>query len=111
LQDFSGTLIKLKASNCVMGRVLIDGQPIVISGDVFQHSGGSAVSTIKEKSTDPKEMPSMLQAADIGLLGVYPLAMSNYPPFGGYYLWQIGVNWLIPRRWSLLLTLLPRRKK
>ncbi|MBT3658751.1 MAG: methylmalonyl-CoA carboxyltransferase, partial [Rhodospirillaceae bacterium] len=43
--DDDGALIKLNASNCVMGRATLDGRPVVISGDDFTQRGGSADAT------------------------------------------------------------------
>ena len=47
--DEQGRLRQLTPSNCVMGRGMIDGRPVVIVGDDFTVRGGSADATIKEK--------------------------------------------------------------
>src|SRR3954468_17623 len=44
-----GRLAEFTASNCVMGRGLVDGRPVVIVGDDFTVRGGSADATIREK--------------------------------------------------------------
>ncbi len=47
--DKDGRLSELVASNCVMGRAMIEGRPVVVCGDDFTVRGGSADASIKEK--------------------------------------------------------------
>ena len=48
--DDAANIVSHSPSNCVMGRGLIDGRPVVISGDDFTVRGGSADAAIKELS-------------------------------------------------------------
>ena len=54
--DASGNLTSLQAANCVFGRGLIDGRPVVVCGDDFTVRGGSADATIKEKTIMAEQM-------------------------------------------------------
>jgi acetyl-CoA carboxylase carboxyltransferase component len=54
--DAAGTLQELTPSNCVFGRGLIDGRPVVVVGDDFTVRGGSADATIKEKPLMAEQM-------------------------------------------------------
>src|SRR5258708_5384023 len=47
--DDAGELAGFTPSNCVMGRALLDGRPVVVVGDDFTVRGGSADATIREK--------------------------------------------------------------
>jgi acetyl-CoA carboxylase carboxyltransferase component len=47
--DDAGDLTAFTPSNCVMGRALLDGRPVVVVGDDFTVRGGSADATIREK--------------------------------------------------------------
>ena len=47
--DERNNLKAFTPSNCVMGRGLVDGRPVVIVGDDFTVRGGSADATIKQK--------------------------------------------------------------
>jgi acetyl-CoA carboxylase carboxyltransferase component len=47
--DAAGDLEAFTPSNCVMGRALLDGRPVVVVGDDFTVRGGSADATIREK--------------------------------------------------------------
>src|SRR5258706_6251307 len=47
--DQAGELEEFIPSNCVMGRALLDGRPVVVVGDDFTVRGGSADATIREK--------------------------------------------------------------
>jgi len=66
--DDDGALIKLNASNCVMGRATLDGRPVVISGDDFTQRGGSADATIREKAAYPEDMARDLRIPIIRLI-------------------------------------------
>lgn len=48
--DDNGKMIEFTPANCVMGRGMIDGRPVVVSGDDFTIRGGSADATILEKT-------------------------------------------------------------
>ena len=54
--DSEGNLRGLIPSNCVMGRALIDGRPVVVVGDDFTLRGGSADATIREKPLMAEQM-------------------------------------------------------
>src|SRR5947207_7659877 len=43
--DGDGRLVELVPSNCVMGRAMVDGRPVVVVGDDFTVRGGSADAT------------------------------------------------------------------
>jgi len=47
--DAANELAHLTPSNCVFGRAMIDGRPVVVVGDDFTVRGGSADATIREK--------------------------------------------------------------
>src|ERR1700731_4403678 len=47
--DAANELEQLTPSNCVFGRALVDGRPVVVVGDDFTVRGGSADATIREK--------------------------------------------------------------
>ena len=66
--DAAGDLIKLNASNCVMGRACVDGKRVVISADDFTQRGGSADATIKDKAAYPEEMARDLRIPIIRLI-------------------------------------------
>ncbi len=52
----AGHLTALQPANCVFGRGLIDGRPVVVCGDDFTVRGGSADATIKEKTVMAEQM-------------------------------------------------------
>src|SRR5215468_3675720 len=54
--DAAGNLTELTPSNCVMGRAMIDGRPVVVVGDDFTVRGGSADATIREKPLMSEQM-------------------------------------------------------
>lgn len=66
--DADGNLVKLNASNCVMGRATVDGRAVVISGDDFTQRGGSADATIREKAAYPEDMARELRIPIIRLI-------------------------------------------
>ncbi len=66
--DADGNLMKLNASNCVMGRATIDGRAVVITGDDFTQRGGSADATIREKAAYPEDMARELRIPVIRLI-------------------------------------------
>jgi acetyl-CoA carboxylase carboxyltransferase component len=54
--DDAGNLKALQPANCVFGRGMIDGRPVVVCGDDFTVRGGSADATIKEKTVMAEQM-------------------------------------------------------
>ncbi len=66
--DDDGNIVSHAPSNCVMGRGLVDGRPVVISGDDFTVRGGSADATIKEKAIFPESMAHDLRLPIIRLI-------------------------------------------
>jgi acetyl-CoA carboxylase carboxyltransferase component len=54
--DDANNLSALQAANCVFGRGMIDGRPVVVCGDDFTVRGGSADATIKEKTVMAEQM-------------------------------------------------------
>ena len=56
-----GTLAEFTPSNCVMGRGLVDGRPVVIVGDDFTVRGGSADATIRDKPIMAERMAGELR--------------------------------------------------
>jgi len=56
--DSAGDLATLTPANCVFGRGLIDGRPVVVVGDDFTVRGGSADASIAAKPLMAEEMAS-----------------------------------------------------
>jgi acetyl-CoA carboxylase carboxyltransferase component len=54
--DGQGNLAAVVPANCIFGRALVDGWPIVVCGDDFTVRGGSADATIKEKTVMAEQM-------------------------------------------------------
>jgi acetyl-CoA carboxylase carboxyltransferase component len=54
--DAEGKLTGLVPANCIFGRALIDGRPVMVCGDDFTVRGGSADATIKEKTLMAEQM-------------------------------------------------------
>jgi len=54
--DAAGALAGFTPSNCVFGRALVDGRPVVVVGDDFTVRGGSADATIREKPLMAEQM-------------------------------------------------------
>jgi acetyl-CoA carboxylase carboxyltransferase component len=63
-----GTLMAFTPSNCVMGRGLVDGRPVVVVGDDFTVRGGSADATIREKPIMAERMAADLRLPIIRLI-------------------------------------------
>jgi len=61
--DAQGKLQEFTPSNCVMGRGLVDGRPVVIIGDDFTVRGGSADATIREKPIMAERMDQRFDGA------------------------------------------------
>ena len=58
--DDENRLVTLTPSNCVMGRAMIDGRPVVVYGDDFTVRGGSADASIKDKVVSAERMAGEL---------------------------------------------------
>src|SRR5688572_22443272 len=54
--DADGDLTGFVPANCIFGRAMMDGRPIVVCGDDFTVRGGSADATIKEKTVMAEQM-------------------------------------------------------
>ncbi len=63
-----GDLAGFTPSNCVMGRALVDGRPVVVVGDDFTVRGGSADATIREKPIMAERMAAELRLPIIRLI-------------------------------------------
>src|SRR5690349_14722914 len=59
--DENNELVDFTPSNCVMGRGLVEGRPVVAVGDDFTVRGGSADATIKEKPIMAERMAADLR--------------------------------------------------
>ncbi len=59
--DHEGNLTDLTPSNNVMGRAMIDGRKVIVSGDDFTVRGGSADATIPEKNILAERMAAELR--------------------------------------------------
>jgi len=66
--DADGGLTSFTPSNCVMGRALLDGRPVVVVGDDFTVRGGSADATIREKPIMAERMAGELRLPIIRII-------------------------------------------
>lgn len=66
--DAKGDLQAFTPSNCVMGRGLVDGRPVVVVGDDFTVRGGSADATIREKPIMAERMAAELRLPIIRMI-------------------------------------------
>ncbi len=66
--DAQGNLTSFTPSNCVMGRGLLDGRPVVVVGDDFTVRGGSADATIREKPIMAERMAADLRLPIIRII-------------------------------------------
>jgi acetyl-CoA carboxylase carboxyltransferase component len=66
--DAQGELASFTPSNCVMGRALVDGRPVVVVGDDFTVRGGSADATIRDKPIMAERMAAELRLPIIRLI-------------------------------------------
>jgi acetyl-CoA carboxylase carboxyltransferase component len=66
--DSAGDLTNLSPANCVFGRAMIDGRPIVVVGDDFTVRGGSADASIAAKPLMAEEMASELRLPIIRII-------------------------------------------
>jgi acetyl-CoA carboxylase carboxyltransferase component len=63
-----GELSSFTASNCVMGRAMVDGRPVVVLGDDFTVRGGSADATIAKKPILAERMAKELRVPIIRII-------------------------------------------
>ena len=92
-----GQLAGFTPSNCVMGRGMVEGRPVVVVGDDFTVRGGSADATIREKPILAEKMAADLRLPIIRIIEgsggggsvktIETTGRANLP--GG-----IGGNWL-----------------
>ena len=66
--DAKGDLQTFTPSNCVMGRAMVDGRPVVVVGDDFTVRGGSADATIREKPIMAERMAAELRLPIIRMI-------------------------------------------
>ncbi|MEO3474529.1 carboxyl transferase domain-containing protein [Roseomonas sp. CAU 1739] len=66
--DARGELESFTPSNCVMGRGMVDGRPVVVVGDDFTVRGGSADATIREKPIMAERMAAELRLPIIRMI-------------------------------------------
>ncbi len=66
--DAEGKLQDFTPSNCVMGRGLVDGRPVVVVGDDFTVRGGSADATIRDKPIMAERMAGDLRLPIIRII-------------------------------------------
>jgi acetyl-CoA carboxylase carboxyltransferase component len=63
-----GKLVEFMPSNCIIGRGMLDGRPVVIVGDDFTVRGGSADATIREKPMVAETMANQFRLPVIRLI-------------------------------------------
>jgi acetyl-CoA carboxylase carboxyltransferase component len=66
--DDNGEMTDFTPANCVMGRGMIDGRPVVVSGDDFTIRGGSADATIREKTLMAEQMANQYRLPIIRII-------------------------------------------
>jgi acetyl-CoA carboxylase carboxyltransferase component len=66
--DDAGELSAFSASNCVMGRAMVDGRPVIVLGDDFTLRGGSADATIVKKPILAERMAQELRVPIIRII-------------------------------------------
>src|SRR5579872_544501 len=66
--DEAGNLVGLTPANNIFGRAMIDGRPVVVSGDDFTLRGGSADATIREKPLMAEQMAHDLRLPIIRII-------------------------------------------
>ena len=66
--DADNELVDFTPSNCVMGRGLVDGRPVVVCGDDFTVRGGSADATIRDKPIMAERMAADLRLPIIRII-------------------------------------------
>src|ERR1700730_8831710 len=66
--DAANELEQLTPSNCVFGRALVDGRPVVVVGDDFTVRGGSADATIPGKPLMAETMAHDLRLPSVRII-------------------------------------------
>jgi acetyl-CoA carboxylase carboxyltransferase component len=66
--DDRGTITAFTPANCVFGRGLLDGRPVVVAGDDFTLRGGSADASIKGKPKMSEEIATQFRMPIIRLI-------------------------------------------
>ncbi|MFL5284571.1 MAG: carboxyl transferase domain-containing protein, partial [Rhodopila sp.] len=66
--DADGNIIAFTPGNCVFGRGLLDGRPVVVAGDDFTLRGGSADASIKGKPKMSEEIATQFRMPIIRLI-------------------------------------------
>ena len=66
--DPLGNIVAFTPGNCVFGRGLVDGRPVVIAGDDFTLRGGSADASIKGKPKMSEELATRFRMPIIRLI-------------------------------------------
>ncbi|MDR3536828.1 MAG: carboxyl transferase domain-containing protein [Acetobacteraceae bacterium] len=66
--DDRGTITGFIPANCVFGRGLVDGRPVVVAGDDFTLRGGSADAAIKGKPKMSEELATQFRTPIIRLI-------------------------------------------
>ena len=66
--NLAGGLDGFTPSNCVMGRAMVDGRPVIVLGDDFTLRGGSADATIPKKPILAERMAQQLRVPIIRII-------------------------------------------
>ena len=66
--DLKGNIVEFMPGNCVFGRGLVDGRPVVIAGDDFTLRGGSADASIKGKPKMSEQLAAQFHMPIIRLI-------------------------------------------
>ncbi len=66
--DARGNIVDFMPGNCVFGRGLVDGRPVVIAGDDFTLRGGSADASIKGKPKMSEQLAAQFRMPIIRLI-------------------------------------------
>ena len=66
--NLAGGLDGFTPSNCVMGRAMVDGRPVIVLGDDFTLRGGSADATIPRKPILAERMAQQLRVPIIRII-------------------------------------------
>jgi acetyl-CoA carboxylase carboxyltransferase component len=66
--DSAGNLVRVTPANRITGRAMINGRPVIVSGDDFTVRGGSADATIPEKTVIGERMANELRLPIIRII-------------------------------------------
>ncbi|MGA3004462.1 MAG: carboxyl transferase domain-containing protein, partial [Acetobacteraceae bacterium] len=66
--DGRGNIIDFMPGNCVFGRGMVDGRPVVVAGDDFTLRGGSADASIKGKPKMSEQIAAQFRMPIIRLI-------------------------------------------